>query len=185
MKFLALIVFCAFAFQASLAQAAVCDPNTVPKPTCVNQQCDADKKGVSLMDGNKQNIIACICTTAACNAADWKWRSMTTNKLTCPAGQALTGVSNGQPQCAAVGLLNKNCPAGQYATKVTSGVMACAAPPSCSSCCPSCPAPSACGTFHVCGTPSSPGSYFGGCFSPHPTYGQLMQVGGGGPSGCL
>ncbi|MFA4995280.1 MAG: hypothetical protein WC521_08280 [Bdellovibrionales bacterium] len=177
MKFLALIVFCAFALQASLAQAAVCDPNAVPKPICVNQPCAAGKLGAAVMDSDKKYVIACLV-----DGAGMTWKPMVANDIpACPAGQALVSISNGTRTCGTIGIINQTCPSG-YATNVTNGVMNCGvAVPSCSSCCPACPPAGVCGMIHVCGTPKKSGSWYGGiCTGPG-----TVNIGGGGPSGCL
>ncbi|MFA5041836.1 MAG: hypothetical protein WC464_09430 [Bdellovibrionales bacterium] len=84
--------------------------------------------GQTKMDTDNKNIIACVCkTTANCGSSDLVWKGMSSGNITCPAGQALTGIVNGQPQCTTMGLINYTCPSGTAATSVVNSVPQCAA----------------------------------------------------------
>ncbi len=113
--FFAAALFVAAALPASPALAALAG-------TACTQS------GATRMDTDNRNVVACVCkTTSNCGPSDLAWKAMSSGNATCPAGQALTGIVSGVPQCAAMGLINYTCPSGTAATSIVNGVPQCVA----------------------------------------------------------
>ncbi|MFA5041574.1 MAG: hypothetical protein WC464_08085 [Bdellovibrionales bacterium] len=85
------------------------------------------QSGQTRMDTDNVNIIACVCkSTANCGPSGLEWKTMSSGTLSCPAGQGLTGIVNGIPQCAPLGVINYTCPGGGAATSIVNGQPQCA-----------------------------------------------------------
>ncbi|MFA5041564.1 MAG: hypothetical protein WC464_08030, partial [Bdellovibrionales bacterium] len=84
------------------------------------------QSGLSRMDTDGKNIIACVCKTISnCGASDLVWKTMAAQNISCPAGQAIRAIVNGTPQCSTLGVVNYTCPAGTSATSIVNGVPQC------------------------------------------------------------
>ncbi|MFA5041565.1 MAG: hypothetical protein WC464_08035 [Bdellovibrionales bacterium] len=92
------IAFLAFLYAVALASWPACAGTSVIGTPC-------SQLGRTQIDADGKNIVACLCsTTANCASSDYKWKSMTEGSLasgaiSCPSGQIMTGIINGQPQC--------------------------------------------------------------------------------------
>lgn len=111
--------------------------------------------GKTMMDTDQNSIIACVCKTSGCdttNSNNLIWKAMSNTNNICPAGQVVTGITNGQPtcnfpsnvvcpsgqlmvgfsgvnpKCVAGYTMNFTCPAGQAISKFVNGVPSCIAP---------------------------------------------------------
>ncbi len=107
MRYLAFILLCALAFAGypvHQATAVVAGPTTLIGTPCPNQL------GITKKDTLDMNIVACLCDTVpncdpTTNAVVWKEMAtdiVAVGTFACPAGQALTGIKSGVPQCAAL-----------------------------------------------------------------------------------
>ncbi len=110
MRSLLLVAFVAvacFAFHAPLARAAL------PGQPCT-------EIGKTLMDENKQNLVACLNN----GYGILKWKATTDSDVSCSAGQIVTGVVNGVPQCGSL-IEDFSCPSGKAVTSVVNGIPQC------------------------------------------------------------
>jgi hypothetical protein len=117
MRTLALLGFFALTFAPCHAQAATpCVPGGSGDTVCLGLPCGTI--GQTMMDGNNENVIACLaCTVSAndpnCPASGQEWKAMSNNSsIVCPAGQVITGITNGAVTCASAA--GKACPNGGY-----------------------------------------------------------------------
>ncbi|MDR3423957.1 MAG: hypothetical protein P4M13_02605 [Alphaproteobacteria bacterium] len=135
--------------QPALAQ--FCNPSSSSSP-CLGGNCS--QLGSTIMDVDHKNIVACLVdgTNSNCSATagNCKWRAMApvpptcasgyalqysnatssfvcvgiTTINSCPAGQVMTGMTNGAPQCANTVTI-PNCPSGQMMTGINDGQPVC------------------------------------------------------------
>ena len=120
MRLFLILVFCTLAFVAQPAHAATCPSSA----KCPGNLCD--HLGLSTMSDDQVNIVYCTTNTAS-NTPPLVWKSSVSD-LTCPAGEAVTGIVNGVPQCAAINL-NFPCPSGYVVIGISNGNPVCASAP--------------------------------------------------------
>ncbi|MCL2469205.1 MAG: hypothetical protein FWF24_03110 [Alphaproteobacteria bacterium] len=76
------------------AQTAPCDPR---KEICIGKSCDPMQRGVTLLDFDKKNILACL---AGSDGTTYYWKQNSIGNMKCTDGQTLQGIEAGQPVCA-------------------------------------------------------------------------------------
>ncbi|MCL2468849.1 MAG: hypothetical protein FWF24_01270 [Alphaproteobacteria bacterium] len=100
------------------AQATFCDP---AKQDCIGQLCN-NAKGTTRLDASRQNIIACL--ESATSIGNWYWKLGSVTQRTCPTGQTMQGIKNGEPVCVQTDM---TCPAGQVMQSIANGMPVCVA----------------------------------------------------------
>lgn len=88
-----LLIICGMVSQPAHA-ATGCSPET---SVCVGQPCDGTEIGKSIIDYDKNNIIACLKDSSG--SYPYIWKSMTAVNQSCPNGQLVSGYKNGTPIC--------------------------------------------------------------------------------------
>ncbi|MDD5587128.1 MAG: hypothetical protein PHY92_09295 [Alphaproteobacteria bacterium] len=117
----------ASALHSSSSTPAYCDPRSAAAG-CLNAANKACKQlGETTMDGNNQNLIACLDDGSGTNTNVWKPMSPNITFM-CPAGQVLVGITDGKPTCSLAqfgGIFNTNMDGScRYANPLT-GVCSC------------------------------------------------------------
>ncbi|MCL2469255.1 MAG: hypothetical protein FWF24_03375 [Alphaproteobacteria bacterium] len=90
--FLAFVGVLVLAGQA-WAETAPCDPR---KEVCIGRACDPVQRGVTLLDFDKKNILACL---AGADGTTYYWKQNSIGNMKCAEGQTLQGIEAGQPVC--------------------------------------------------------------------------------------
>lgn len=88
-------LICALTIIPETAPAAsFCNPNNT---VCIGKPCDLTNVGMTVLDFDDVNLIACLKSPATPDTGIWK--PMTGTTITCPNGELVSGLDHGQPVC--------------------------------------------------------------------------------------
>lgn len=96
---LALIVFASTTASAAVSVPATCTPSVTSGTICNAKECTSANKGQTTLDGNEQNIIACLKDTSSATGFRWKAMTVNTDTYECTKGLVLQSVKNGVVSC--------------------------------------------------------------------------------------
>lgn len=104
------------------AHAALSCKDTPNMTQCPGKPCEM--LGFSRVSDDQRNIIYCEKSDTSDTGMEWK---STIADVSCPAGQWITGIKNGMPQCGSI--LNLSCSPKKILVGISGGKPVCSFPP--------------------------------------------------------